>query len=100
MAETVAALLDRALAAYERLEELGETIDDEWSYVTDLHAAWQAKLADLAAGSGAEAATDRQAAAIDRLIDEVGRIGDPHRAIDWLSTFPQAVLLAVGDRRP
>jgi hypothetical protein len=36
-------------------------------------------------------------AAIVRLIDEIGRISDPHRAIDWLSTFPQAALLALGD---
>ena len=31
-------------------------------------------------------------AAVDRAIDEIGRIDDPHRAIDWLSTFPQVVL--------
>ena len=31
-------------------------------------------------------------------IDEIGRIEDPHRAIDWLSTFPQVVLLAIGER--
>ncbi len=36
-------------------------------------------------------------AAIDRLIDEVDRITDPHRAIDWLSTFPQVALLALGE---
>ena len=36
--------------------------------------------------------------AIDRAIDEIGRIADPHRAIDWLSTFPQVVLLALGER--
>ena len=35
-------------------------------------------------------------AAIDRAIDEIGRIEDPHRAIDWLSTFPQVVLVALG----
>ena len=32
-----------------------------------------------------------------RAIDEIGRISDPHRAIDWLSTFPQVVLLALGE---
>ena len=32
------------------------------------------------------------------LIAEVGLITDPHRAIDWLSTFPQVVLLAAGER--
>ena len=35
-----------------------------------------------------------RAAAIDRAVDEIGLIEDPHRAIDWLSTFPQVVLLA------
>ena len=35
--------------------------------------------------------------AIDRAIDEIGLITDPHRAIDWLSTFPQVVLLALGE---
>jgi hypothetical protein len=33
---------------------------------------------------------------VDRAIDEIRRIEDPHRAIDWLSTFPQVVLVAVG----
>ena len=36
-------------------------------------------------------------AAVDRAIDEIDRITDPHRAIDWLSTFPQVVLLAIGE---
>ena len=34
--------------------------------------------------------------AIERAIAEIGRITDPHRAIDWLSTFPQVVLIAAG----
>ena len=38
------------------------------------------------------------AAAIEGAIAEVGRIGDPHRAIDWLSTYPQIVLVALGER--
>jgi len=37
-------------------------------------------------------------AAVDRLIDEVGRIADAHRAIDWLSTFPQVLLAAMGEQ--
>ena len=32
--------------------------------------------------------------AIELAIDEAGLIRDPHRAIDWLSTLPQVVLLA------
>ena len=41
-----------------------------------------------------EPATDD---AIERAIDEIGLITDPHRAIDWLSTFPQVTLLALGE---
>ena len=39
-------------------------------------------------------APDR-AAAVDAACAEVGRITDPHRAIDWLSTFPAVVELAL-----
>jgi hypothetical protein len=38
-------------------------------------------------------------AAVDAAIAEIDAIADPHRAIDWLSTFPQVVLLALGDVR-
>jgi hypothetical protein len=55
-ATTVDEAIDHALAAYARLTELAEEIEDEWSYVND-----------------------------------------PHRAIDWLSTFPQVALLALGE---
>ena len=42
-----------------------------------------------AAGPDPEAALppDR-GAAVAAAADEAGRIADPHRAIDWLSTFP------------
>jgi hypothetical protein len=33
--------------------------------------------------------------AVDAAIDEIALITDPHRAIDWLSTFPQVVRLAL-----
>lgn len=94
---TVAEAIDRALSAYAELTELGEEIEDEWSYVNDLSSAWRDRLeAVAAAGADAElhAATE---AAIDRAIDEIARITDPHRAIDWLSTFPQVTLLALGE---
>ena len=94
---TVAEAIDRALSAYAQLTELGEEIDDEWSYVNDLSSAWRDRLEAIAAArADAElpAATD---AAIDRAIDEIARITDPHRAIDWLSTFPQVTLLALGE---
>jgi hypothetical protein len=96
--ETVAALIDRALEAYATLESLGEEIDDEWTYVTDLEAAWRERLNEVADARGELAAEPATVAAIDGVIDEIGRITDPHRAIDWLSTFPQVVLLAIGER--
>lgn len=86
------ALVARALVAYDELVSLAEEVEDEWSYVQDLSGAWRAELEDAAEGPG----TPRAAAAVERLVDEIARITDPHRAIDWLSTFPQAVLLALG----
>ncbi len=87
-----------ALAAYEDLESLAEEIEDEWTYVTDLHAAWRGRIEELIEARGAEPVTALEAAAIRRAVDEIGRISDPHRAIDWLSTFPQIVLLTLGGR--
>lgn len=97
---SLVAALDAALAAYDALAELAEDVEDEWTYVTELAAAWRPSLEEArdaaadAAGSGSAEAD--AAAALDRLVDEAGRIVDPHRAIDWLSTFPQVALLAVG----
>ena len=95
MAETVQSAVDRALLAYGELAELGEEIEDEWSYVNDLADAWRGRLGEVAAGAPPEPVGDEVSAAIDALIDEVRSISDPHRAIDWLSTFPQVVLLAL-----
>jgi hypothetical protein len=86
-----------ALDAYDRLGLLGEDIEDEWTYVTDLGAVWRARLEAVDASRGHEPA-GVAASAIDRAIAEVDTIEDPHRAIDWLSTFPQVVLLALGER--
>lgn len=97
-AETIHAAIDRALDAYARLEELGEEIEDEWSYVADLSDAWRTRFDEVAASRGAADAPDDASAAIDVAIDEIRRIEDPHRAIDWLSTFPQVVLLAIGEQ--
>jgi hypothetical protein len=94
---TVADAIDRALSAYAALTELGEEIDDEWSYVNDLSSVWRDRL-DAVAATRADAELDAATdAAIDRAIDEIARITDPHRAIDWLSTFPQVTLLALGE---
>ena len=35
---------------------------------------------------------------VARAVDEARLISDPHRAIDWLSTLPQVVLVALGER--
>ena len=88
-----------ALDAYAALGELGEEIEDEWSYVADLgrrlarrgSRRWPtpapARPIDPSdAGAPSTAPSTRSA-----------RIEDPHRAIDWLSTFPQVVLLALGE---
>jgi hypothetical protein len=86
-----------ALAAYAALAELAEDIDDEWTYVTDLGDAWRARLETVTEIRGGETTDPLTRAAVDAAIDEIGSITDPHRAIDWLSTFPQVVLLALGE---
>ena len=88
----------RALEAYADLESLAEDIEDEWTYVTDLAAAWRTRIEEVVAQRDAEPVSEAQDAAVGQAIDEVGRITDPHRAIDWLSTFPQVVLVALGER--
>jgi len=95
--DTIRDAIDRVHAAYAALGELGEEIEDEWSYVTDLTEAWRTRLDEVAADRGGEALAAEATTAVDRAIDEIGRIEDPHRAIDWLSTFPQVVLLALGE---
>ena len=91
-------LVRLALEAQRRLADLGEEIEDEWSYVADLTDAWRTRLDAVAAHRGTAEAPDEAGAAVDLAIDEIGRIEDPHRAIDWLSTFPQVVLVAIGER--
>ncbi len=97
MPETLQPVVDRALQAYAGLAEIGESIEDEWSYVNDLVEAWERRLTEVADQRGAESAPAAVSAAVDRAIAEIGLITDPHRAIDWLSTFPQVVLLALGE---
>ncbi len=97
MPETLQPVIDRALDAYRVLADLGEDVEDEWSYVNDLAEAWRLRLTQVRHGRGVEAVPDATSVAIDRAISEIGLIKDPHRAIDWLSTFPQVVLLALGE---
>ena len=90
-------LIELAIAAERALADLGETIDDEWSYVNDLDAAWAARLSDVALGRAGEVIGTDVGGAVNEAIAETEAIADPHRAIDWLSTFPQVVLLALGE---
>lgn len=102
MPETVGAFVDRSLAGCAALAELGAAIEDEWQYVADLEAVWAGRLEAVRAARSGEFVDERVTMVVDRALDEIGRITDPHRAIDWLSTFPQVVLLALGeeDRPP
>ena len=90
-------LIDRALAAERALADLGETIEDEWSYVNDLDAAWADRLSEVSLSRGGETAPTELVVAVDEAVAETATIADPHRAIDWLSTFPQVVLVALGE---
>jgi hypothetical protein len=94
---TIADLMTRATTGLDRLVALGETVEDEWQYVTDLATAYRARFAAVAAARGGEVADEPIGRAIDLVVEEAGSIEDPHRAIDWLSTLPQIVLLAVGE---
>jgi hypothetical protein len=95
---TVDAVIDRALAAYSALAELGEEIDDEWSYIQDLTEAWRERFETIRAARAGDVLEAETATAVQVAIDEIGRIDDPHRAIDWLSTFPQVAITALGER--
>jgi hypothetical protein len=96
--DTVGAAIDRAVATLESLALLGEEVEDEWQYVQDLADTWQSRLALVARARASEALPDERGSAVVRACIEAGLIGDPHRAIDWLSTFPQVVLSALGER--
>ncbi|MBI2776841.1 MAG: hypothetical protein HYX57_06225 [Chloroflexi bacterium] len=106
-------LVERLVSALERLAALGETVEDEWTYVHDLEVVWAARLRAVAAERSAAAGADDGApsgggggpavphaeleAAMSQLVAEAGAVTDPHRAIDWLSTLPQCALVALGE---
>lgn len=96
MSRTIRDLVDASIEAEFALAALGEEIDDEWSYVTDLGASWRERLEVLAL-RGDDEVDARVATAVERAIEEARLITDPHRAIDWMSTFPQVVLVALGE---
>lgn len=87
-------VIERAAVAYRALADLAETIEDEWQYVTDVADAYLPAIRALAVG---DAELDMDAVvAVDEAIAEICAITDAHKAIDWLSTFPHVVALAVG----
>ncbi len=90
-------LVARALDAYPDLVALAESVEDEWQYVTDLSGAWRARLAAVAGARADEAVPDGAPEAVEAAVAEIRLVTDPHRAIDWLSTFPQVVLAALGE---
>ena len=94
---TVRTAIDRALASCEALGLLGEDVEDEWQYVQDLGEAWRVRLEETVAARGDEALGRDVDAAIERVCAEAALIADPHRAIDWLSTLPQVILVALGE---
>ncbi len=88
-------LLASALAALGALADLGESVEDEWTYVTKLAEMGRARIR-AAVPDGDALVPAETAAAIDALAAEAARITDPHRAIDWLSTLPAVAELALG----
>jgi hypothetical protein len=96
--ETIGAAIDDARVTLETLVSLGEEVEDEWQYIQDLADAWRDRLDVVEAGRSDEALRPERGGAVQRVCAEAGLIEDPHRAIDWLSTFSQVVLAAIGER--
>ncbi len=103
---TAAEAIQLALEAYEALCGLAETIEDEWTYVTALAEVGRGRIRQAAltaspasAGStgprSVAALPPDRARAVRLASAEIRTITDPHRAIDWLSTFPAVVELAL-----
>jgi hypothetical protein len=96
-------VVERAAIAYRALADLAETVEDEWQYVVDLADAYLPSLRALAGSDPGRSLPPETVAGVDEAIAEAALIEDPHRAIDWLSTFPHVVALALGgdvDRPP
>lgn len=97
MAASVSDCITHALSGFDALASAAEPIADEWQYLADLDTVWRARLRAVEASRGTEEAPVGAEAAIAALVEEAGRITDPHRAIDWLSTLPQVALAALGE---
>lgn len=93
---TAGEVVDRAAEAYSALAELAETIEDEWQYVTDLVDFYLPGIRSLAEPDSGAILPAAQVTAVDEAIAEIALVEDPHKAIDWLSTFPHVVGLALG----
>jgi hypothetical protein len=89
-------VVERAATAYRALADLAESVEDEWQYVNDLADAYVPAIRALTGAHPDRPLPDETVAAVDEAIAEIGLIADPHRAIDWLSTFPHVVALALG----
>jgi hypothetical protein len=92
---TRGAALDAALGAIDALAELGESVEDEWTYVTALAEVGRARVRAAAGGDPAARLDPERGLAVATACEEAARITDPHRAIDWLSTLPAVVELAL-----
>lgn len=97
MPHTVADAVERARSAIDALRALGEEVAEEWQYIADLDAGWGERFDAVSAARGSEILPPATMAAIERASAETALIVDPHRAIDWLSTFPQIVLFALDE---
>jgi hypothetical protein len=95
--ETIAELLDAGSRALRELVAVGEQVEEELQYVSDLATVYDGRFRQVAAERGAEAVRQEQAEAAFAAIEEAGLIADPHRAIDWLSTFPHVLLFTIGE---
>jgi hypothetical protein len=85
-----------ALDAYAGLQEVAEGVEDEWMYIQELTTAHRERLEGIATEEGDRPIDGEVSAAVVAACAEVGRISDPHRAIDWLSTLPSIVAVALG----
>jgi len=97
MSASIADLIARSLAAFDRLAATAEPVADEVQYLADLETVWGARLRAVAGARGVEPAPPGAEAALDSLAAEAALITDPHRAIDWMSTLPQIALAALGE---
>ncbi len=94
---SVATVLAAARAGYDELYAVAEAIEDEWPDTDALARAWNDRFDEVEAARGSQLVGSVAVTAVETLVAEASRIDDPHRAIDWLSTYPQVVLLALGE---